>query len=134
MLKNCVLLGLDWVKPIMQLFLHITCSCTFHSLVPYFSLSLVLCCDDAFLFVSLSFSLSDRLRMASKRNTTLSRNSLHFETSSSNPTPLHVQFYDEKARPDFSENFSKRGIHSEHHVILLNFFDTTLPTVIHSKG
>ena len=134
MLKNCVLLGLDWVKPIMQLFLHITCSCTFHSFVPYFSLSLVLCCDDAFLFVSLSFSLSDRLRMASKRNTTLSRNSLHFETSSSNPTPLHVQFYDEKARPDFSENFSKRGIHSEHHVILLNFFDTTLPTVIHSKG
>ena len=32
------------------------------------------------------------------------------------------------------QSFSKRGIHSELHVILLNFSDTTLPTVIYGRG
>ncbi|KAK9999927.1 hypothetical protein SO802_019530 [Lithocarpus litseifolius] len=53
--------------------------------------------------------------------------------SSSDSTPLHVSSHDEKARQDFSEKFSKCGIHSEH-VILSDFFDTTLPTIIHSRG
>ena len=38
------------------------------------------------------------------------------------------------ARQDFSKNFSKRGIHLECHVIILDFSDTTLPIVIHSRG
>ena len=32
------------------------------------------------------------------------------------------------------ENFCRRGIHSECQVILLDFFDTDLPTIIHSQG
>ena len=35
MLKNCVLLGLDWVEPMMHLILHVTCSCTFHAFIPF---------------------------------------------------------------------------------------------------
>ena len=35
-LKSCVLLGLDWVEPIMlNFFLLGTCSCTFHVYVPF---------------------------------------------------------------------------------------------------
>ena len=72
--------------------------------------------------------------MAPKRKTTPSRNPLHSGASSFDPTPLHVQFRDEKARQDFLKNFSKCGIHSESHIILLDFFDTALPTVIHKQG
>ena len=32
------------------------------------------------------------------------------------------------------ENFSRRGVHSERQVILSDFSDTDLPTVIHSRG
>ena len=49
-------------------------------------------------------------------------------------TPSHVRFHDDKARKDFLENFSRRGIHSECQVILLNFFNIDLPTVIYSRG
>ena len=87
------------------------------------------------LFVSsLSLSLSDSLRMAPKHKSAPSQNPLRSRASSSNPTPLHIRFCDEKARQDFSENFSKCGIHSECHVILLDFSDTALPTIIHSQG
>ena len=55
-------------------------------------------------------------------------------TSSSDPTPLHIWFCDEKVHKDFSEDFSNRVIHSECHVVLSDFSDTTLPTVIHSWG
>ena len=135
--ENYVLIGLDWVEPMIQFFLHITCTCIFHACVPFLFYLLVLCFDGAFLLVSfslslsLSFSLSDSLHMAPKRK---SAPSLRFKASSSDPTPLHVRFHDEKARQDFSENFSKRGIHSERRIILSNFSDTTLPTVIHSWG
>ena len=54
--------------------------------------------------------------------------------TSFDPTSLHIWFHDEKARKDFLENFSNCGIHSERHVVLLNFSNTTLPTVIHSWG
>ena len=59
---------------------------------------------------------------------------LDSRTSSFDPTSLHIRFHDEKARKDFLENFSNCGIHSERHVVLLNFSNTTLPTVIHSRG
>ena len=48
--------------------------------------------------------------------------------------PSSVQFRDEDARKAFSENFSQRGVHSEHRVILSNFSDTDLPTIIYSWG
>ena len=102
MLKDCVLLGLDWVEPMMQLclarhmFMHFSC---IHILsFPFlFSVMMVLFC----LSPSLSLSLLDRLCMAPKCNTTPSRNPLHSRTSSSDPTPLHVQFFDEKAQRTF---------------------------------
>ena len=37
-------------------------------------------------------------------------------------------------RKDFSENFSRRGVHSERQVILSDFSDTDLPIVIHNRG
>ena len=55
-------------------------------------------------------------------------------TSSSDPTPSSIQFRDEDARKDFSENFSRQGVHSERRVILADFADTDLPDIIHSQG
>ena len=87
-------------------------------------------CDGVFLFVSLSLSP----RIAPKHKTSPSWNPFRSEASSSDPTPFHIRFRDEKALQDFSKNFSKRGIHSKHCMILLDFFDTTLSTIIHSWG
>ena len=73
--------------------------------------------------------------MAPKRKSTLSHNPFHSGASSSSyPTPFFVQFRDEKAKSDFFKNFSRRGVHSECRVILSDFSDTDLPTVIHSQG
>ena len=119
----------------MHFSLHVICSCTFHAYVPFhfFFFFWVLYCDGAFLFVYSLFLLNS-LRMAPKHKTTPSQNPLRSGASSSNSTPLHVRFCDEKAQKDFSENFSKHGVHSERRVILSNFSDTTLPTVIQSRG
>ena len=46
----------------------------------------------------------------------------------------HIRFRNGKARHDFSENISRWDIHLERQVILLDFSDTNLPIVIHSKG
>ena len=65
--ENCVLLGLDWVEPMMQLLLarhmlmHISCIRTLSFLF------LALCCDCVFCF-STSLSLSDRPRIAPSAN------------------------------------------------------------------
>ena len=73
--------------------------------------------------------------MAPKHKSTLSQNPFCSEaSSSSDSTPLHIGFHDDKAHQDFSENFSRRGIHLEHQVILSDFSDTDLPTVIYSRG
>ena len=72
--------------------------------------------------------------MAPKRKTTLSRNLLCFGASFSDSTPFHIWFHDEKAQKNFSKNFSRCGIHLERHVVLSNFSDTSLPTIIHSRG
>ena len=87
----------------------------------------------------MSFSLSFfwiSLCIAPKRKSTPSKNLFHSGASfsSSYSTPLHVRFHDEKARTNFSVNFSKRGIHLERHVILSDFSDTDLPTIIYSRG
>jgi len=95
----------------------------------------------AFLCVFLSPSLYLALvcSLAPKRKSTLSQNPLHFGASSSSSSPSdstssHVRFRDDKARKDFSKNFSQRGIHLEHQVVLSDFSDTDLPTIIYSRG
>ena len=55
-------------------------------------------------------------------------------SSSSNPTLSHIRFHDDDALKAFLENFSRRGIHSERQVILSDFADTDLPSIIHSRG
>ncbi|XP_075665344.1 uncharacterized protein LOC142635008 [Castanea sativa] len=75
--------------------------------------------------------------MAPKRKSTSTQNLFcSMSSSSSDPPvpPLHVRFHDEKAYQDFSKNFSKRGVHPKRHVILLDFSDTPLPDVIHTRG
>ena len=67
------------------------------------------------------------MSMAPKRKSTLARNPLCSGAST-------VRFRDDDAFKAFSKNFSRRGIHSERQVVLSNFADTNLPSVIHSKG
>ena len=87
------------------------------------------------LFLSLFFCLRLVVSMAPKRKSTPSQNPLRSgASSSSDPTPSHLRFRDENAQKDFSENFSRRGVHSECRVILADFADTDLPTIIHSRG
>ena len=72
--------------------------------------------------------------MAPKRKSTPARNPLHSgASSSSDSAPLSLRFHDDDAYKAFSENFSKRGVHSECQVILADFADIDLPTVIHSQ-
>ena len=136
MLEPCVLVGLEWVESMMKFLLHFTCSYIVHAYVPLHFLFWYFLLIGAFLFVSLSLSfspfLSDGLRMVSKHKTTPSQNPFRFEASSSDSTPLYVR--DEKAYQDFSKNFSERSIHSKCHIILSDFSNTTLPTVIYKRG
>ena len=73
--------------------------------------------------------------MAPKRKSTPTRNPFRSGASSStDPSPSTVWFRDDDAFKAFSENFSRQGIHSECQVVLSDFTDTDLPSVIHSKG
>ena len=91
-----------------------------------------------FLIVSLSLPLvlfTLFMFMAFKRKSTPAWNPLRSgASSSSDPTLSHIRFCDDDAFKAFSENFSRRGIHSERQVILSDFADTDLPSVIHSRG
>ena len=70
-----------------------------------------------------------------KRKSTPAQNPLRSSaSSSSDPTLSHIQFRDDDAFKAFSEKFSRRGIHLERQVILTDFADTDLPSVIHSRG
>ena len=134
---DCVLVGLDWVEPMMQFLLHVTCSCISHAYVLHFSIYLLyLNYFGAFLIVSffpLSILFTLVVSMAPKRKSTPARNPLHYDaSSSSNSTLLSLRFRDDDAHKEFLENFSRRSIHSERQVILADFADTDLPTVIHS--
>ena len=77
--------------------------------------------------------------MAPKRKSTPAQNPFRSGTSSSsdpsssNSTPLSLRFHDDDAYKAFSENFSRRGVHSECQIILVDFADTNLPTIIHSR-
>ena len=134
LLLCCVLVRLDWVEPMMHLYLHVTCSCihTFNSL--YFDIH---CTIGTFLIVFLSPSISlsyVSCFMAPKRKSTLSQNPLHSKASSSSDlTPSFVWLCDERACKDFSKNFSRQGIHLERQVILFDFSNIAFPTVIYSR-
>ena len=115
------------------MFMHSPCIRTLFSIY-----LLYLNCIGTFLIVSLSLplflftlvvSMAPKHKLAPSQNPLCSRAS-----SSSDPTPSHIRFRDEDARKDFSENFSRRGVHSERRVILADFTNTDLPTVIHSRG
>ena len=129
-LEPCVPVRLDWAETMMHFSLHATWSCIVYAYIPFHFLCDTICWWCFFA----SLSLSHSLHMVPKPKTTPSRNPLRSRALSSDFSPLHVKFQDEKACQDFSENFSKHGIHSECHVILSEFSDTTLPTVIHSWG
>ena len=73
--------------------------------------------------------------MAPKCKSTPARNPLRSgASSSSDPSPSNVRFRDDDAFKVFSENFSRRGIHSERQVVLSDFADIDLPSVIYSRG
>ena len=123
----------------MQFLLHVTCSCISHAYVLYFSIYLLyLNYFQAFLIVSFfPFSILFTLvvSMTPKHKSTPTRNPLCSDaSSSSDSTPLSLRFHDDDAHKAFSDNFSRRSIHFERQVILVNFTDTNLPTVIHSRG
>ena len=107
-----MLVGLDWVELMMFLLLHVTCSCIFHAYVPFFFILLILNVLVLFyLSLSLSLFLSVSCSMAPKQKSTPSWNPLRFGASSSSPstdsTPSHIRFRDDKACKDFLENFSR---------------------------
>ena len=90
-----------------------------------------------FLIVFLSlplFLFTLVMSMAPKRKSISARNPLHSKASSSSDSAsLFLWFCDDDAHKAFSENFFKRGVHSEYQVILADFIDTNLPIVIHSR-
>ena len=90
-----------------------------------------------FLIVFLSlplFLFTLVVSMAPKGKSTPTQNPLHSSASSSSDSaPLSLRFRDDDAHKAFSENFSRRGVHSKHQVILADFADTDLPTIIHSR-
>ena len=126
--------SLDWAEPMMKLLLHVTCSCISHAYVLLFNIF------DIFKNVwnfsdCLSFSPSLLFTLvvstAHRRKSTPTRNPLHFgASSSSDPTLSHIQFCDDNAFKAFLENFSRRGIHSERQVILLDFADTDMGVIV----
>ena len=140
---DCVLAGLDWAKPMMQFTLHVTCSCIpMHMFFLFTIFRYIWTAWDfsncLFLPLSLSLSLSSvyvSASMAPKHKFAPFWNLLHSgASSSSDPILSSIRFQDEDAQKNFSKNFSWRGVHSERQVILSDFSDTDLPTVIHSHG
>ena len=88
----------------------------------------------SFLFLPL-FLFALVMSMTLKRKSITTRNPLRSgASSSSDPSPSNVRFLDDDAFKAFSENLSRRGIHSECQVVLSDFADTDLPSVIHSRG
>ena len=128
--------GLGWAHDAFSfachMFMHFPCIHTSFQYSWYLKLL------RTFLIVSLSlhfclFTLD--VFMAPKRKSTSARNPFHSgASSSSNSAPLSLRFRDDDAHKAFLENFSRWGIHSEHQVILSDFADTNLPSVIHSRG
>ena len=113
-------------------------SCTSHAYILFFNILVIFDCAWDFSdchSVSPLCLFSLVMSMAPKRKSTLAQNPLRSgASSSSDPTLSHIRFCDDDAFKAFSKNFSRRGIHSKRQVVLLDFADTDLPSVIHSRG
>ena len=110
---------------VYHMLMHFSYIRTFNSL--YFDKLIVLVLFCMSLFPP-SLLLSISCIMAPKWKSTPSRNPLHSRTSTSfDPTPFHVRFCDEKAKSDFFENFSWRGVHSKRQVIYRTSSTLTYP-------
>ena len=73
--------------------------------------------------------------MAPQHKSTPTRNPFCSGASTStDPSPSNVWFLDDDAFKAFSENFFRRDIHSKCQVILSDFANIDLPSVIHSRG
>ena len=85
-------------------------------------------------FLSLPFFLFMLVvSMAPKRKSTPTWNPFNFGASSSSDSGrFSLWFHDDDIHKAFSENFSRRDVHSERQVILVDFADTDIPIVIHS--
>ena len=117
------------------MFMHFPCIRTLLSIyLIYLNCLVLFLLFFSFFFLPLNlFTLV--VSVAPKRKSILARNPLRFGVSSStDPSPSNVRFHDDDAFKAFSENFSRRGIHSERQVILSDFADTDLPSIIHSRG
>ena len=129
-------IGLGWAHAVFTIAYHMLMY--FHAYLPYILYILIYWLYLVFFCVFLSPSLSlvyVSCIMAPKHKSTPSRNLLRSGAStSSDPTSSHAWFCDKKAKTDFFENFSRWGVHSKCQVILLDFSDTDLRTVIHSRG
>ena len=130
--------GLGWAHDAFcfacHMFMHFPCILTLFSI--YLILLILL---GTFLIVLLFFLPLNLfmlvVSMEPKRKSTHTWNLLRSSASSStDPSPSNVWFHDDDAFKAFSENFSRRGIHLERQVILSDFVDTDLPSVIHSRG
>ena len=97
LLQCCVLVGLDWAEPMLQLYLHVTCSCIPMHTYHLFYIFWYICCLVLF-WLSPSFSLFLSLYvscvMAPKHKSTPSWKPLRSGASSSfapfDPTPSSV--------------------------------------------
>ena len=116
------------------MFMHFPCIRTFFSI--YLILLMLL---GTFLIVLLFFLplilFMLVVSMAPKRKSTPARNPLRSGASSFfDSSPSNVRLRDDDAFKAFSENFSRWGIYSERQVVLSDFVDIDLPSVIHSRG
>ena len=129
--------GLGWAHDAISfachMFMHFPCICTSFQYIWYIWKCLGLFWLSFFLSLYVLFTLV--VSMAPKRKSTPTQNLLRSGASSASDSTLsHIRFHDDDAFKAFSENFSRRGIHSERQVILTDFAGTNLPTVIHSQG
>ena len=140
MCANCLCadkFGLGWAHDAISfachMFMHFPCirSLLFNILVIFELLETFL-----IVFLSLLFFLFMLVVfMAPMHKSTPIRNPFRFgASSSSDSAPLSLPFRNDDAHKAFSKNFSRRGLHSEHQVILTDFANTDLLIIIHSWG
>ena len=127
--------GLGWAHDAFcfacHMFMHFPCIRTFFSI--YLILLMLLGTFlIVFSFSPFFFLFTLVMSMAPKRKSTPARNPLRSDASlSSDLSPYNVWFRDDDAFKAFSKDFSRQGIHSECQVILSDFANTDLPSVIH---
>ena len=122
-------IGLGWAYDAIYLachmFMHFPCihthfqyTCYIWNVLELFWLSI---------FSLLIVSMAPKSKSTSAWNPLRSEAFLSFDS-----TPISLWFHHDDAHKAFSENFSRRSIHSECQVILVDFADINLPYVIHS--